>query len=63
MSRPDNFKIPSLTYPEYFELRDRFAIAALTAIGDNDATPEEIAREAYAIADAMMDAREKEADA
>lgn len=44
------------------ELRDRFAIAALTGICANPkthATDSEVAEGAYRVADAMLEAREK----
>jgi hypothetical protein len=35
-------------------LRDYFAAAALSALGDNDDEPASIARDAFRIADAML---------
>jgi len=46
---------------EVLDLRDQFAIAALTGILAKPSTgglPEEIATQCYAMADAMMEARD-----
>jgi hypothetical protein len=39
------------------DLRDKFAMAALTGVNTKEFDPQDIADKAYAIADAMMEAR------